>query len=241
MAKTEEQANLPEGAEADPAGVDLPEDWKISDGDEPLNVYQRMVIARQHMGYIQKKKQPGGLPFATVNHDEVTVAAQSALDKANVLAIPTVLEHGKTGNTTWARCQITFVNPDNPKEQYSVVMFGEGNDNQDKGPGKAISYAIKYALLKALMGETGEKDADMQNVDTEAPEPAHKEDPDERQELFDQLKERMGMYDLDPAYVRKEMAHRTGGRKQTVKDIREVIASIEESPALWRDPETQGE
>lgn len=208
---------------------------------EPRNLWQRMVIARQEMQYIKKQRQ-GGLKFATLNHDEVTVHAREALDKANVLAIPNVLMHDKTGNTTICEVEVEFVNPDAPKERYSVTMFAESNDNQDKGPGGAISYGIKYCLIKALMGETGEKDADEQDVDTEAPEPeAPKEDPDERQELFDQLKEVMGMYDLDKDYVRKEMTHRTGGRKQTIKDIREVIASIEESPALWRDPDKQGE
>lgn len=150
-----------------------------------LNLWQRMVVARQEMGYIQKKKQ-GGLPFATVNHDEVTVAARAALDKANVMAIPTVEEHGsgppiviqdkgkeKIYKTSWAMCSVTFVNPDEPLEFCTVTMFGEGIDNQDKGPGKAISYAIKYCYLKALMAETGEKDADQQDVDTvpEKPKP----------------------------------------------------------------------
>lgn len=135
-----------------------------------LNLSQRMIVARQHMQYIKKTKH-AGLPFATVNHDEVTMAARDALDKANVLAIPSTVDHGKNGNCTWAKCSVTFVNADNPKECYEVVMFGEGNDSQDKGPGKAISYAIKYCYLKALMAETGEADADMQDVETE-PEPA---------------------------------------------------------------------
>lgn len=137
---------------------------------ESLNIHQRMMIARREMGYIQKKQQ-GGLPFATVNHDEVTVAARIALDKANVLAIPNVLSHEKTGNTTTVTLSITFVNPDNPEERYDVVAFAENNNGQDKGPGGAMSYGWKYCYLKALMAETGEKDADQQNVDTKPEQP----------------------------------------------------------------------
>lgn len=222
MAKTEEQAK-----QADEKAASL-------------NLWQRMVIARQNMAYI-KKTRKGTLKFATVNHDEVTSAAREALDKANVLAIPNVLMHDKTGNTTICEVEVEFVNPDGPEEKYSVTMFAESNDNQDKGPGGAISYGIKYCLIKALMGETGEKDADMQDVDTEAPQPeAPKQDPDERQELFDQLKELMGMYDLDTAYVRNEMGRRTGGKPQTADDIRDVIKNIGEHPELWRDESKQG-
>ncbi len=76
---------------------------------------------------------------------------------------------------------------------------------------------------------------------TPQPPETPKEDPDERQPHFDVLKETMALYDLDPSYVRKEMSNRVGGRRQTIQDIKEVIANIKESPALWRDPSTQGE
>jgi hypothetical protein len=37
-----------------------------------------------------------------------------------------------------------------------VETIGYGVDPQDKGPGKAISYGVKYALLKVLGLETGD-------------------------------------------------------------------------------------
>jgi hypothetical protein len=37
-----------------------------------------------------------------------------------------------------------------------VESAGFGIDDQDKGPGKAISYAVKYAYLKALCLESGD-------------------------------------------------------------------------------------
>jgi hypothetical protein len=37
-----------------------------------------------------------------------------------------------------------------------VETFGYGVDAQDKGPGKAMSYGVKYALLKVLGLETGD-------------------------------------------------------------------------------------
>ena len=49
-----------------------------------------------------------------------------------------------------------FVNIDNPEEYIDIVSYGDGVDPQDKAPGKAMTYADKYALLKAYKIETGD-------------------------------------------------------------------------------------
>ena len=55
-----------------------------------------------------------------------------------------------------------FVNIDNPTEFIDVETFGDGVDSQDKAPGKAMTYADKYALLKAYKIETGKTQTKMQ-------------------------------------------------------------------------------
>ena len=54
-----------------------------------------------------------------------------------------------------------FVNVDNPEEYIEVIAYGDGVDTQDKAPGKAMTYADKYALLKAYKIITGD-DPDQQ-------------------------------------------------------------------------------
>lgn len=49
-----------------------------------------------------------------------------------------------------------FVNMDNPNEYIDITTYGDGVDSQDKAPGKAMTYADKYALLKGYKIETGE-------------------------------------------------------------------------------------
>lgn len=49
-----------------------------------------------------------------------------------------------------------FVNIDNPNESIEVTTYGDGVDPQDKAVGKAMTYADKYALLKAYKIITGE-------------------------------------------------------------------------------------
>lgn len=215
---------------------------------EALNLWHRMIVARKHFRYVKKIRKQG-MMYATTNHDEVTRVAEEALSIANVLAIPTTLEHGKAGNTTWARCSVTFINPDNPLESYEVVMFGEGNDKTDKGPGKAISYAVKYCYLKGLMVETGEKDADMEDVKSEPsgaeqdPEPAA--DPfgldkygseADRSDLYEGIKFAIEKYELNPDYVRNKITTNAGGQKPTWDQLSAMEKHVREHPDLWREP-----
>ena len=49
-----------------------------------------------------------------------------------------------------------FVNADDPTDRLTIVIESHAMDNADKAPGKALSYAKKYALLKLFEIETGE-------------------------------------------------------------------------------------
>ena len=58
-----------------------------------------------------------------------------------------------------------FVNIDNTAEYIDTTVFSEGIDSQDKGSGKAMTYADKYALMKAYKISTGDdpdKDASVE-------------------------------------------------------------------------------
>lgn len=49
-----------------------------------------------------------------------------------------------------------FVNVDNPTEYIDVTSYGDGIDSGDKATGKAMTYADKYALMKAYKIRTGD-------------------------------------------------------------------------------------
>ncbi len=49
-----------------------------------------------------------------------------------------------------------FVNIEKPDDYIETTTFAEGIDSQDKGSGKAMTYADKYALMKAYKISTGE-------------------------------------------------------------------------------------
>ena len=130
---------------------------------ESPNIYQRIHAVMQEVKYVQKEK-PQGMNYSVVSHDAVTAKVRPALVNHGIAYHPVDMEYQQNGNRTEVKLSVRFVNVEDPKDYIDVPAIGYGIDQQDKGPGKAVSYAVKYALLKALGLETGE-DADNEQVD----------------------------------------------------------------------------
>ena len=62
----------------------------------------------------------------------------------------------KTTFMTRIKTVYRFVNTEKPDEYIETITFAEGIDSQDKGSGKAMTYADKYALMKAYKISTGD-------------------------------------------------------------------------------------
>lgn len=122
---------------------------------------QRLHAAALEIDMIGRVK-PAGMKYSIVRHDDVTAAVRPVLLKHGVLAPSTVVRWGREGFYTFAEVQVEFMNVDDPEDTLKVVSLGFGSDTNkvETEPGRAISYATKYCLLKALMLETGE-DADL--------------------------------------------------------------------------------
>lgn len=137
---------------------------------ETKNIHQRLAEVMREVRYIQKE-QKQGMKYTIVSHDAVTAKVRPALLNAGIVYYPVRCEHTHTGNRAECEMTVRFVNIDDPSDFFDVPTFGYGVDAQDKGPGKAMSYAVKYALLKALGLETGD-DADAESVDYDTADPA---------------------------------------------------------------------
>ena len=134
-----------------------------------LNIYQRLNEVRKAVAYIQKDKQVKGQGYMAVTHDAVTAAVREHLIAHGVIIVPSLVESEvkDTGTTTSsgvpiirleARYDIAFINAESPDDRVTVRMESHALDQGDKAPGKAISYATKYAMLKLFSIETGEQE-----------------------------------------------------------------------------------
>ena len=127
------------------------------------NLHQRLAAAMRKVTYIQKEKK-AGMRYSIVSHDSVTAKVRPALLEEGVVYYPVSCSSIQVGNRTEAKMTIQFVNIDRPEDYIYVETFGYGIDDQDKGPGKAMSYAVKYALLKTLGLESGDDPDEDQHV-----------------------------------------------------------------------------
>jgi hypothetical protein len=138
--------------------------------DSILNLHQRMAAVMQAVTYIQKESKQG-MQYKIVSHDKVTAKCRPALLANGVIYYPIRCDTAQNGNRTECNMTVRFANIDDPQDFIDVESCGHGIDTQDKGPGKAQSYAVKYALLKALGLETGD-DADHDSIEHNRVDPA---------------------------------------------------------------------
>lgn len=135
------------------------------------NVHQRLHAAMGEVKYVQKERKQG-MRYTIVSHDAVTALVRPALIQQGIVYYPVEMSAEQVGNRTQVLLKVRFANIDEPADFIDVPGLGYGVDDQDKGPGKAISYAVKYCLLKALGLETGD-DPDLEDK-------PHKPEPTQR-------------------------------------------------------------
>ena len=135
------------------------------------NIYQRLNEIRRAVAYVQKDKQVSGYGYMAVTHDAVTSALREHLITHGVLIVPALesISASPSGTTTGkgipiirveAIYVVEFVNVDEPSDKVGLRVAAHAMDEGDKAPGKAVSYATKYAMLKMFSIETGEDDED---------------------------------------------------------------------------------
>lgn len=140
-----------------------------------LNIHQRINAVMKKLDYVQKENKKVNNQYTFVSHDAVTAAVRVHLVEQGIVVIPSVTNHTQDGNRTEVDLQVDFVNIDKPEDKVSINVFGYGVDQQDKGPGKAFSYAKKYAFLQLFALETGD-DPERSNIDHE-PEKVEEKQP----------------------------------------------------------------
>jgi hypothetical protein len=146
-----------------------------------MNVWQRINEVRKAVDYIRKEKKVES--YMAVTHDQVTAITRDHFVKHGIIMVPTITRSSvkDTGTTTSkgtpfirfeASSRFDVVNADEPSDRFSLEIEAHAIDHGDKAPGKALSYAKKYAVLKLLDIETGEEEEGRpdQHADRQMPE-----------------------------------------------------------------------
>lgn len=141
-----------------------------------MNIYEKLSAITAEIGVVEKNlnvKVSSNSSYKAVSERDVLDAVKPIEQKYRVYSFPAnrkiidrdVLtketEYNGTitrTNTLFMRVETVyrFVNIDKPDEFIETTVYGDGLDTGDKASGKAMTYADKYALMKAYKLSTGD-------------------------------------------------------------------------------------
>lgn len=150
-----------------------------------MNIYEKLLAITSEIGTVAKNLEVGvgKSQYKAVGEADVLRAVKELEAKYKVYSFPSnrkivdssIMQTRKEyngqvteGNQLFMRIEVeyTFVNIEKPDEIVKIITYGDGVDTQDKAPGKAMTYADKYALLKAYKIVTGEDPDQQHSPDT---------------------------------------------------------------------------
>jgi hypothetical protein len=139
---------------------------------ETATLYERILWIRDRVTRLGKDSTVstgGSGSYAAISHDKVTAFIRPKMVQAGIFHYIDCVEatdfdtsaatsKGRKIIQHRGKFKITFVNALDKDDWFCLHQYAYGDDFGDKAPGKATSYAMKYALLKMFMIETGEED-----------------------------------------------------------------------------------
>lgn len=136
-----------------------------------MNIYEKMGAATAEIARVPKNLLvgTGKNQYHAVAEADILKAVKEVEQKYKIFSFPfsheiaeshviiTKNDYGeKESQFVRIKAVYRFVDMENPAEYVEVTAYGDGVDSLDKAPGKATTYADKYALMKAYKVETGD-------------------------------------------------------------------------------------
>ncbi|MBE6129581.1 MAG: hypothetical protein E7185_09930 [Erysipelotrichaceae bacterium] len=172
---------------------------------ESWNIFQRLNGITAEMMTVKKNLDVQTSKYSSykaVSERDILDAVKPLEAKYRVYSFPyerNIIEKdfltvkGQNGERTqfYIRAQVTyrFINIDKPEEFIDITSWGDGIDSGDKCVGKAMTYADKYALMKAYKISTGDDPDQEASKEYEKPKKAAKKEPEQEEPVDELLQE----------------------------------------------------
>ena len=123
-----------------------------------MNIYQKIAEVMKEVNYLQKDDHVafGKTSYRAISEEKVTDQMHQMMVKYGLVVFPIEQDWTRTGDITHVNVKYRMVNVESPEEYIEIVSCGDGADSQDKGSGKAMTYAYKYMWLRTFAIPTGE-------------------------------------------------------------------------------------
>lgn len=143
-----------------------------------MNIYQKINEVMKNIEYLTKddKVEFGTTKYKAISEEKVTTAVREQLVKQGIVILPIeqqssnkeLIRTDKSVNMlTEVHVKYRIQNIDDVKDYIEVESNGTGVDTQDKGVGKAMTYAYKYMLLRTFAIPTGEDPDKISSAETD--------------------------------------------------------------------------
>lgn len=140
--------------------------------EKKMNIYEKLMLISIELTNVAKNLEVGvgQSKYKAVGEADVLKAVKPLETKYKVYSYPfsrkiietgtieSVNYKGEVKKNLFERIETIyrFINVENPQEYIDITSYGDGIDSQDKSVGKAMTYADKYAILKAYKIITGD-------------------------------------------------------------------------------------
>lgn len=123
-----------------------------------MNIYEKILAIMQEVRYLAKddRVQFGTTDYKALSEEKVTGILREKLLAYKLIVYPVQQQASRNGQISHVDVVYKMVNVENPEEQIEIASCGDGADSQDKGSGKAMTYAFKYMWLRTFALPTGE-------------------------------------------------------------------------------------
>ena len=123
-----------------------------------LNIHEKILGIMKKVQYLAKddKVEFASTKYPALSEEKVTSSIRPFLEEFGVVIYPIKQEHTRVGTLSTVDVVYRIVNAEKPEDFIEVTSSGTGVDTQDKGVGKAMTYAYKYMILRAFAIPTGE-------------------------------------------------------------------------------------
>lgn len=142
-----------------------------------MNIYQKIQAIMKEVQYLAKddKVEFGNTKYRALSEEKVTSIMRQKLIDYGLIVFPTYQSSNRVGQITHVDVTYLMVNVDNPEECITIASCGDGADSQDKGSGKAMTYAYKYMWLRTFGIPTGEDPDKISSAELDAIEASKKD------------------------------------------------------------------
>jgi hypothetical protein len=132
-----------------------------------LNLRQKLAEVRRRIGYVQKRGHNERSNYSYVTAADIAGSVGDILAELGVVVIPRLEDisyesaAGRGEATRMARVVMAYAFTDvDSGEEIVAKVAGQGLDPGDKAPYKAMTGALKYALLQSFLLATGDDPED---------------------------------------------------------------------------------